>query len=97
MKISVCGKGGSGKSVLTAMLAYQAKAQGLDVLVIDSDESNSGLFRLLGFDQPPVPLMVLVGGKNELKQRMGSSALFAAEQISVADIPSPYVVRPTGA
>ena len=93
MKISVCGKGGSGKSVLTAMLAFQAQARGLKVLVIDSDESNSGLYRLLGFQKPPTPLLALVGGKNEVRQRMGRVDLFAGEQILVDDIPAPYIVE----
>ncbi|MBW2002228.1 MAG: AAA family ATPase, partial [Deltaproteobacteria bacterium] len=45
MKISVCGKGGSGKSTIVALLANQARKKGYRVLVVDSDESNSGLFR----------------------------------------------------
>ena len=57
MKISVCGKGGSGKSTIVALLANAAQERELHILVIDSDESNSGLFRMLGFKSPPVPLM----------------------------------------
>ncbi len=64
IKISVCGKGGSGKSTLVSLLAQAAQDQGYSALVVDSDESNSGLFRMLGFDQPPIPLMALVGGKD---------------------------------
>ena len=63
IKISVCGKGGSGKSMLVGLLANAAQDRGLTTLVVDSDESNSGLFRMLGFDTPPIPLMTLVGGK----------------------------------
>ena len=63
MKISVCGKGGSGKSTLVSLLANQAEARGYKVLVVDSDESNSGLFRMLGFQRPPIPLMELVGAR----------------------------------
>lgn len=70
MKISICGKGGSGKSVVTALLAVGLKARGYRVLVVDSDESNSGLCRLLGFNRPPIPLMEMVGGKRGLKERM---------------------------
>ena len=68
MKISVCGKGGSGKSTIVTLLANQARKKGYRVLVVDSDESNSGLFRTFGFDQPPVPLMELVGGKKRSKK-----------------------------
>ena len=59
LKISVCGKGGSGKSTLVSLLANAAQIKGLTTLVVDSDESNSGLFRMLGLDKPPVPLMTL--------------------------------------
>jgi len=55
MKISVCGKGGSGKSIVVTLLASEAKARGYRILVVDADESNSGLFRMLGFDRPPTP------------------------------------------
>jgi CO dehydrogenase nickel-insertion accessory protein CooC1 len=68
MKICVCGKGGSGKSTVVTLLAKAARERGLPALVVDSDESNSGLFRMLGFKSPPVPLMELVGGKAALKK-----------------------------
>jgi len=48
LKISVCGKGGSGKSTLVSLLASAAQTRGLTTLVIDSDESNSGLFSIAG-------------------------------------------------
>ena len=70
MKISVCGKGGSGKSTIVALLAAEAHSRGYRVLVVDSDESNSGLFRILGFNEPPVPLMELVGGKKKVISTM---------------------------
>ena len=38
VKISVCGKGGSGKSVIVALLADEIKSRGYHVLVVDSDE-----------------------------------------------------------
>ena len=82
MKISVCGKGGSGKSTVVALLAGAARAKGYRVLVVDADESNSGLFRMLGFDHPPVPLVELVGGKKSLRQRMGQPAVLAESSIA---------------
>ena len=66
MKISVCGKGGSGKSTIVTLLAGEAQSRGYKVLVVDSDESNAGLYRILGFSQPPVPLMEIVGGKKKI-------------------------------
>jgi len=96
MKISICGKGGSGKSTLVTLLANEAQARGLKVLVVDSDESNSGLFRMLGFEKPPIPLMELLGGKKELKQKMNRPNVLAAEQIDIGDIPPLYAPAKDG-
>jgi CO dehydrogenase maturation factor len=101
LKISVCGKGGSGKSVITTLLANEFKTRGYRVLVVDSDESNSGLYRMLGFDHPPLPLMELVGGKKGFKERMsvkfssGESEpkmeVLTQEKILVKDIPPQHI------
>jgi CO dehydrogenase maturation factor len=93
MKISVCGKGGSGKSTIVALLANEALTRGYRVLVVDSDESNTGLFRMLGFDGPPVPLMELVGGKQNLKQKMGQPNIFSEMKITTAHIPEHYLLQ----
>ena len=96
MKISVCGKGGSGKSTIVALLANEAQARGYRVLVVDSDESNSGLFRMLGFDYPPAPLMELVGGKKSLKGKLNQPNILAEGHISLEDISSQYLARKDG-
>jgi len=96
MKISVCGKGGSGKSTVVALLANEARTKGYRVLVVDSDESNSGLFSMLGFDYPPVPLMELVGGKKSLQQKMGQPSVLAESRIVLEDLPSQYLVQKDG-
>jgi CO dehydrogenase maturation factor len=96
MKISVCGKGGSGKSTIVALLANEAQARGYRVLVVDSDESNSGLFRMLGFDHPTVPLMELVGGKKSLKQKMGQPSVLSEKNIQTAHIPEKYLLEKDG-
>jgi len=87
MKVSVCGKGGSGKSTVVTLLAGAAKERGFSVLVVDSDESNSGLFRMLGFSSPPEPLMELVGGKTALRKKMQESGVLEKSEISIGDIP----------
>lgn len=94
MKVAVCGKGGSGKSTIVTLLAAELEARGYHVLVVDSDESNSGLFRMLGFDHPPVPLMELVGGRKGLKEKMASPEMgvMAQDKILLKDIPSQHVV-----
>ena len=96
MKISVCGKGGSGKSALTSLLANQVISRGLGVLVVDSDESNSGLFKMLGFENPPVPLMELIGGKKKLKEKMAHPNILAESRLSIEDIPSRHLIRRDG-
>lgn len=96
MKISVCGKGGSGKSTVVTLLANEARARGYHVLVVDSDESNSGLFRMLGFDHPPVPLMELVGGKKGLKQKMSRPSVLSEPRISVPQIPESHLLKRDG-
>ncbi|MBE6019822.1 MAG: adenylyl-sulfate kinase, partial [Clostridiales bacterium] len=52
MKIILCGKGGCGKSTITTLLARAYERAGKNVLVVDSDESNFGLHRQLGFELP---------------------------------------------
>ena len=96
MKISVCGKGGSGKSTIVALLANAARGRDYKVLVVDSDESNSGLYRMLGFDHPPVPLMELVGGKKSLKGKLNQPNIFAASHISLEDISPQHMARKDG-
>ena len=96
MKISVCGKGGSGKSTIVTLLASEARVRGYQVLVVDSDESNSGLFRMLGFDQPPIPLMELVGGKKSLKQKMSQPNVLTEAAIPIEHIPPPHLLRRDG-
>jgi len=96
VKISVCGKGGSGKSTLVALLANEALKRGYRVLVVDSDESNTGLFRMLGFDGPPVPLMELVGGKRGLKQKMSQANILSEAQLKISQIPEEQLLLRDG-
>lgn len=103
MKIAVCGKGGSGKSTIAALLAEAFGEHGKQVLVLDSDESNAGLFRMLGFDRPPTPLLELAGGKERVRQHLrvdreagdeepGGSVL-QQDRIRISDIPPEFILR----
>ncbi len=67
MKIAVCGKGGCGKSTVSALLAKQM-AKKKNVLVLDTDESNYGLHTQLGLAAPK-DLMKYFGGKQGFKQK----------------------------
>ena len=104
-KIATCGKGGSGKSITVTLLANGMQARRRRVLVIDSDESNTGLHRLLGFDRPPEPLIDMMGGKQKVEEELvariaaGESELaveLMRDEISVEDIPDKYILAKDG-
>lgn len=65
-RILVCGKGGSGKSTLVALLASVLQRKGYAVIVLDGDASNpEGLVRLMfgtGVEGEPKPLIEFFGG-----------------------------------
>ncbi len=67
MKILISGKGGSGKSTLSALVAKALKDRGFSVLLVDADESNYGLHRLLDISFP-VSLLDSMGGKPGFKK-----------------------------
>lgn len=74
MKILICGKGGSGKSTVAALLAKGLRNRGKKILLVDADESNIGLYRMLGL-QMPEPLMDALGGKAGFRDKTKTSGL----------------------
>ncbi|KAF5418238.1 MAG: CO dehydrogenase maturation factor [Candidatus Methanocomedens sp.] len=68
MKLLICGKGGSGKSTVSSLLAKAIAVKGFDVLVIDTDESNYGLHRQLGMELPD-DFMNFFGGKRGIFEK----------------------------
>ena len=72
MKVLICGKGGSGKSTLSALMATGLKNRGYSVLLVDADESNYGLHRMLGISYP-IPLLDNLGGKKGFRQMTASA------------------------
>jgi CO dehydrogenase maturation factor len=52
-RICVCGKGGSGKSAIAALLADELARKGRGVIVLDSDASNACLHWMLGSEESP--------------------------------------------
>lgn len=101
-KISVCGKGGSGKSVLVRLLASGLQARRQRVLVVDADESNTGLHRMLGFTDPPKPLIDMMGGKQKLEEEIVAEIMAGGSEetmelmkekteMVVAEIPPEYI------
>ncbi|MBN1109685.1 MAG: AAA family ATPase [Methanomassiliicoccales archaeon] len=63
------GKGGSGKSTVSSILAKNLSRKGYKILVIDADESNYGLHRQLGLGEP-VELIEHLGGTRRIGQKM---------------------------
>lgn len=102
MKISICGKGGSGKSTFAAVLANEYIRRGNRVIVVDSDESNSGLHGMLGLDCRPSPLMELAGGRKNVRRVLRAADtedtraekddnILAQAAIRMDDLPPNYV------
>jgi CO dehydrogenase maturation factor len=88
-KLSVCGKGGCGKSVITCLITNVIAEEGYSVLTIDSDESNPGLYRLLGFEQSPTPLVEEFRGGARIMPE------FELEKVTLEDIPGEYLAQKT--
>jgi CO dehydrogenase maturation factor len=69
MKFMICGKGGCGKSTITILLARALAGTGKKVLVVDADESNLCLHRLLGAHQPEI-MMDAMGGRTGTREKL---------------------------
>ena len=102
MKFVICGKGGSGKSTVSALMTRELVARGETVLVVDTDESNFGLYKQLGLPQPR-DFMDSLGGKKGLGERMrkfmkseGKEKLSILQDFSLADIPEEMIVGEDG-
>jgi len=91
-KMAVCGKGGTGKSTLVALLGNVLRQEGYTVLVVDSDESNPGLPRLLGLGTPATPLISLLE-RFALGDRKPDASWLEAARISPESIPREFIVN----
>ncbi|MEZ4550899.1 MAG: P-loop NTPase [Desulfobacterales bacterium] len=101
MKIEVSGKGGSGKSTLSVLLARSMKKMGYRVLLVDGDESNVGLEKLTGIKEP-VHLLDYLGGKKGFKEKLNQAmlpdnpaGLFAGKQ-TIDDLPKECIAASDG-
>ena len=91
-KICLCGKGGVGKSTLTALFARILASSGYRPLVIDSDESNPSLFRLLGLQNRPKPLLSFLE-QFGMEYGIPRNTWIDKDVIALSDIPQEYVVK----
>jgi len=74
MKVLICGKGGSGKSTVAALLTSAMHKRGTRIFLVDADESNIGLYRMLGLEMP-VPLMDSLGGKKGFRDKTKTTGI----------------------
>lgn len=101
MKVLICGKGGSGKSTLAALIAIAMKSRGYSVLIIDADESNYGLHRMLGLSHP-VSILDNLGGKKGFREKTSSAfpqttdAVPFMERIRINEIPEACIAESDG-
>ncbi len=85
-KIAVCGKGGVGKSTVTAAFARAFSSLGYRVLVLDTDESNPTLARALGL--PPCESMLK---RPDSRFEPAESPSWLREDLDISDIPADYL------
>jgi len=91
-KIAVCGKGGTGKSTVVTLMANALRGAGYLVLILDTDESNPGLHRMLGFDHQSRPLMAVLD-RFSLDETKPETEWLKQDEISIQDIPSEYLIE----
>lgn len=86
-KIAVCGKGGAGKSTATALLSGALERLGYQLLVMDTDSSNGGLWRKLGMSAAPPALSNVA---EEAPQRL---EFLRKDPLYFSDLQEPFVLQ----
>lgn len=103
-RILICGKGGSGKSSIVALMATVLGNRGYKVIVLDGDASNpGGLARLLlAVKTGPTPLIDFFGGREKVEcpvddpaplTRLGDAVPVTERNIDLSEIPAEYIVQ----
>ncbi len=103
-RIFVCGKGGSGKSSVVALMANVLHSEGYRVMVLDGDASNpGGLARLMfGLKAGPEPLIEFFGGREKVEcpvdnpaplTRQSDTIPLTEKNIDLTEIPHEYFIK----
>ena len=94
LKLAISGKGGVGKTTLSALLARALRQQNLKVIAVDADP-DANLARALGFPQD-LEITPLVDLKELIKERVGAepgkTAVYFQLNPRVDDIPERFSV-----
>jgi CO dehydrogenase maturation factor len=90
-KISICGKGGTGKSTIVTLMAQALVKLNYSVLVLDTDESNPGLYRTLGFENTPKPLSALMNRFSYREQPEEDTYWIMHPEITADEIPPQFI------
>jgi len=96
-RIGVFGKGGSGKSTLTALLALKLSQKRYRVCVLDADSTNVGLADALGIENPPRTLLDYYGGMvfsgGSVTCPVDDPTPLPDAEISLEELPSVYYTQ----
>ncbi|WP_423792060.1 ATP-binding protein [Methanocaldococcus indicus] len=93
MKIAIVGKGGCGKSTITALLAKEL-SKNKKVLVIDGDESNITLHNILGVEKPKKEFLEYLGGRKDfMKKIKGKKDIKIFDKLKIDNLPEECITK----
>lgn len=94
-RIGLFGRGGSGKSTVSVLLARALRRAGYEVALLDADSTNVGLSDVLGLERPPRPLIDHFGGMvfdgGSVTCPVDDPTPLAGADVSLAKLPAEYI------
>jgi len=85
-RIGILGKGGSGKSTTTVLLAKAVRDSGYQVCVLDADSTNTGMDWIFTVVDPTTTSIRLVGDVQDLISRIRAGEPPATEHLENAGL-----------